>query len=407
MNNAHVTGSFKLMKSLNRTLVLNIIRKDGPISRAEIAKRTNLTPPTVTNIVNELFETGIIKESQMGQSSGGRKPILLTIEPTSHYVIGIDVGVHKVKVVLADLNASITNETITKIKQGITEAEFMQLLIENVYTMLDQANVSKEKIVGIGVGMHGMVDHIHGVALYAPNLQLKNIPIKQTLEAEFSLPVTVENDAKALALGEKWFGYGADIENMVCINVGIGIGSGIILQNKLFHGKDGIAGEIGHTVIDENGPMCTCGNKGCLQTFSAGEAIRTRALEGINKGKATAIVEIVQGNLDKVDGEVVFKAAKAGDAFAKEVLTESGKYLGMSIANLINVLNPELVVLSGGVSRAGDFLLQPIRSIVEKRVLTPSAKDTTICLSKLGQQGTVIGAVTLVLAEMFVPDVNA
>lgn len=403
MANTNIAGSFKLMKSLNRTLILNIIRRDGPISRAEIAKQAKLTPPTVTNIVHELLESQLVKEREMGVSTGGRKPILLTINAESFYVIGVDVGIRQLRVVIADLNATITNKIEEPIPDGIGKKEFVKLLIDQVGGIIQHANLTKEKIIGIGIGMHGVVDATEGVALYAPNFDLKNVPIKATLEREFQLPVKVENDAKALALGENWFGYGVNVQNMVCLNIGNGIGAGIIIDDKLFNGKNGIAGEIGHTAIDLNGPKCSCGNHGCLQALAAGDAIRERALKEINSGRKSSIAELVNGDMDRVDGKVVHQAAIHGDELAIEVLKQSGRYLGIGIANLINLLNPELVVISGGVSKAGKFILDPIKTVVWERVLNQAAKQTDIVQSKLGDQGTVIGALTLVLAELFIP----
>lgn len=403
MANTNIAGSFKLMKSLNRTLILNIIRKDGPISRAEIAKLAKLTPPTVTNIVQELLGTRLVKEREMGASTGGRKPILLTVNAESFYVIGLDVGIRHLRIVAADLNAAIKNEIDVVIPDGVKKEELLQLLIDQIHVMINKENISKAQIIGIGIGMHGVVDAKEGIALYAPNLDLKDIPIKAALEKEFQLPVKVENDAKALALGEKWFGYGINLQNMICLNVGNGIGAGIIIDGKLFNGKNGIAGEIGHTAIDLNGPKCSCGNYGCLQALAAGDAIREQALTKINRGKKSKIVELVNGNLAKIDGKIVYGAAILGDELAKEVLQQSGRYLGVGIANLINVMNPELVVISGGVSKAGQFILEPIRAIVAARVLNEDAKKTDIFISKLGDHGTVIGALTLVLAELFIP----
>ncbi|MEC1903555.1 ROK family transcriptional regulator [Priestia megaterium] len=404
MTSTNIAGSFKLMKSLNRTLILNIIRKDGPISRAEIAKIAKLTPPTVTNIVHELLEAQLVKESEMGVSTGGRKPILLTINAESFYVIGLDVGIHKIRAVAADLNAVIKNEQVVTIQKGIGKEELIQLLIKQVNEMMQNTNLSKDKIIGIGVGMHGVVDSKEGVALYAPNFGLKNIPIKDRLEEVFQLPVKVENDAKVLALGEKWFGYGINIQNMVCLNVGIGIGAGIIIDDKLFNGKNGIAGEIGHTAIDLNGPKCSCGNYGCLQALSSGDAIREHMLKEINLGRKTKVVELVQGELEMIEGKIIHEAAILGDELAREVLTKSGRYLGVGIANLINVMNPDLVVISGGVSKAGHYILDPIKEVVADRVLNEEAKKTNVLQSKLGDHGTAIGAITLVLADLFIPE---
>ncbi|WP_078553063.1 ROK family transcriptional regulator [Bacillus alkalicellulosilyticus] len=402
MTNHQIIGSFKWMKSINRSLILNMIRKEGPISRAEIAKRSKLSPPTVTNLVNELLETRMIKEGKIGVSSGGRKPILLSINPSSHYVIGVDVGIHKVTVVITDLEATIIDERVFPLAEKMSNEQFLQLLIKGIAEIISSSDLPIDMFIGIGVAMHGIVDYLDGVAVYAPNFQLRNIPIKDVLEAEFKVSVKVENDGRALALAENWFGSAVGVGNIVCVNVGIGVGSGIIMNGRLVHGSHGIAGEIGHTVIEKNGPKCSCGNNGCLQALSAGTAIKERALAEITNGSATTIVKLAEGDLPKIDGKTVYLAAKGGDKVAIEILRTSGMYLGMGIANLINLLNPELIVLSGGVSRAGDFIVKPIKDEVKQRVLTEQATQTKIIVSTLGKYGTVIGAVTLVLKDIFV-----
>lgn len=404
VTNSPIAGSFQLMKSINRTLILNTIRKENLISRADIAKKTKLTPPTVTNLVNELLEANLVKESEMGVSKGGRKPILLSINSTGFYVIGVDVGVQNLRIVMTDLSANIIEEIVAPLVIGFTKEELIQAIKENIHYVIKISKINKVKIIGVGVGMHGIVDHKKGIAIYAPNLHLKNIALKEELEKEFQLPVKVENDAKALALGENWFGYGLDVDHMVCINVGIGVGAGIIFKDKLFHGLNGIAGEIGHTLVDLNGPLCSCGNYGCLQTLCAGEAIRNFAIKEIDLGRETVILELVKNNKNDIEAKTVHEAAKHGDELAVEILEKSGRFLGVGIANLINSLNPELVVLSGGISKAENFILEPVKNEVQKRVLTDEAKRTPILISNLGDRGTVIGAVTLVLSELFIPE---
>lgn len=389
------------MKSLNRSLILNTIRSKGPISRADIAKQTKLTPPSITNIVNELLETNLIKESETGVSKGGRRPILLTINWTSHYVIGIDIGVHKIRFVLTDLKADIVEKAYVKLPSRLTETELVRILKENISEMMKQSNIPVSKMIGIGIGMHGIVDSEKGVSLYAPTLNLKHIPLKAELQEEFQLPVKVENDAKTLALGEKWFGQGFDTENLVSINVGRGIGAGIILNNQIYHGDDHIAGEIGHIVIDIDGPKCSCGNYGCLQTMAGGTALTEYVLKEIALGRKTTILDEAEGKLEKINGEIIYEAALKKDSLALEAFEKNGRYLGIGVANLIHFMNPSLIVIGGGVSKAGNLLLDPVRNLVKQRGLTDGAKDTQIVASKLGEHGTAIGAITLILADLF------
>ncbi|WP_245712415.1 ROK family transcriptional regulator [Anaerobacillus alkalilacustris] len=402
MSSSQLTGSFKLMKSMNRSVILHLIRKHKQISRAEIAKKAHLTPPTVTNIVNELLEVGLVKESKVGESKGGRKPILLSMNSKSFYVVGLDIGGQKIRGVLTDLNAEVEESVSINFQKGLSKEDLLSNIKNVITSLIANSKVEKTKLLGIGIGMHGMVDHHQGVALFAPNLQLTNIPLKKELEEEFDLPVYVENDARAFALGEAWFGNGYGFENLVCINVGIGIGAGIVMNGQLYHGKNNIAGEIGHTIVDINGTKCTCGNYGCLETVASGRALVEKAKEELSNGKSSLLQDVV--NKDEITGELIFQYAQKGDIVAKDILVQTGKSLGVGILNLVNFINPERVIIGGGVSKAGSYILDPIQSLIASRALTEDARKTEIVPSKLGNYATSIGAVTLVLFDLFSAD---
>jgi N-acetylglucosamine repressor len=390
-----------LMKSLNRSLILNIIREKGPISRAEIAKITKLTPPTVSNLVKELLESKLVIESDLGESQGGRKPTMLVINAKEFYIIGIDVGTETLKGVIADLNANIVTKKSVPISRPITNEGFIKLMKSCIRQLLEEGNIEYDKYIGIGIGMHGVVDVDTGTSLFAPNLQLRHIPLKEELEKEFNMLVKVENDARAMALGESWFGNGNGADDIVCVNVGSGIGAGVILNGKLFHGEHFISGEIGHMMIDIDGPKCNCGNYGCLQAFASGPAIAERAKREILLGKESLITEMVNGDLDTIDGKIVYDAALNGDALSIDILSEAGRYLGIGLTNIIHILNPKKIIIGGGVANANGFVLESVKETIQKRCLTQSAKQTEILLSKLGADATAIGAVTLILQELF------
>jgi glucokinase-like ROK family protein len=399
----HLTGSFQLMKSLNRSLILNIIRTSGAISRSEIAKQTGLTPPTVTNIVSELLSEELVLESRPGSSNGGRKPILLTINSDSRYIIGVDVGVKKVRLALTNLNANVLQRKLLPMPNThtLTKERFLDFLQQAIDTFLTENLTQKKKIIGIGVAMHGIVDHEQGVAIHAPTLKLEHVFVKKVLEQAFNLPVRVENDAKALALGENWFGAGRGVDHFVCLNVGEGIGGGIILNDHLFHGNNSLAGEIGHTRIDINGPKCSCGNNGCFQTLASGQAVKERALSYIKEGKKTSLVAEAGENLKALDGQLIFKCAEEGDEIAQQVLKETGTFLGFGLLNIIHFLNPSMVIIGGGVSKSGKWILEPAKGVIQSHALSDEAGKTTIVVSELGDEGSLIGACTLVLSELF------
>ncbi|MED1564190.1 ROK family transcriptional regulator [Alkalihalobacillus alcalophilus ATCC 27647 = CGMCC 1.3604] len=397
------TGSFQGMKLLNKSTILNTIRLHSPISRAEIAKKTKLTPATVTNIVTELINENLVCESKVGTSQGGRKPILLTINNRDSFIVGVDVGGHTVRAVVTNLSATIQARDEITLPSPLTKDELLKQIVLVIQAVMTKSKINKDKIIGIGIGMHGVVDHLEGIAIFAPNFQLRQIPIKKHLEAQFQIPVYVENDVRAFTLGETWFGNGKGIDNLICINIGVGIGAGIILNDQLFHGQNGIAGEIGHVIVDINGRKCSCGSYGCLQTIAGGEVLRERALESEQNQE---LLKKAHNDPNAINGALIYQCAKEGDPLSLQLLADTGRYIGVGVINLIHLINPTRIIIGGGVAKAGDYVLAPLREVVKERALTAQARETEILQSKLGDDGTMIGAATLVLKHLFNPHIT-
>lgn len=384
-------GTFQLMKSVNKSIILNKVRTSEPISRAQIAKETSLTPPTVSTIVKELIEQGLLRESTLGHSSGGRKPTMLHINHSSLYVIGIDAGPETIKGVLTDLSGEILQRTSNPLNKPITNDQFLSILKDNINTILKSTEISHDQIIGIGIAMHGVVDVETGTSLVAPILNLRNIPIKDALEKEFNLTIKVENDARAMALGESWFGGHGETESMVAVNIGRGVGAGVVMNGKLYHGAQGIAGEFGHMTIDMNGSTCECGNRGCFQTFVSGAAIAERAEKQVNKSKGS------------LTGKEVYESAQKGNPISRAVLHDTGVIIGIGLTNLIHLLNPQKIVLGGGVMKSKEFIMPAILETIQQRVLTSEARKTEVIVTQLGDGATLLGAASLLLVELFNP----
>ncbi len=256
-------------------------------------------------------------------------------------------------------------------------------------------------VIGIGVGMHGAVDVERGIGLYAPLLHLTEIPLKADLEKEFDVLLKVDNDVRALAFGEYWFCEESRDKNMVTVNIGHGVGAGIVLNGQLFHGEHDLAGEIGHMTIDLAGRPCSCGNNGCWQTLVAGPAIAEAAVREITLGKDSIIRDLANGELGEIEGETVYEAALQGDPLAIDILHKTGEYIGIGLTNLIHMVNPAKIIIAGGVANAGEFMLDNIKETIARRGLTDQAKATEIVYSSRGIYGTAIGAASLVLADVF------
>jgi N-acetylglucosamine repressor len=386
-------GTFQLMKSVNKSIILNKIRTSESISRAQIAKETSLTPPTVSSIVKELIEQGLVRESMLGSSSGGRKPTMLHINKDAYYVIGVDAGPERVECILTDLAGEIIYRTSDLLPQHLTNKKFLFILQESIYKIIRSYQVEQSKIIGIGVAMHGVVDVEEGTSIVAPILNLGNIPIKATLEKEFNMTVKVENDARAMALGESWFGGHGDVDSMVAVNIGRGVGSGLVINGKLYHGAKGIAGEIGHMTIDINGEICACGNRGCLQTLVSGDAIAEKARKKSNEGISS----------DSLSGKDIYDMAQNGDQFCINLLKETGNIIGIGLTNVIHLINPSKIVLGGGVMNSEKYIMPGLLEMIQQKVLIKEAGQTEIVVTRLGHDATLLGAVSLLLVELFDP----
>jgi len=385
-------GSFQLMKSVNKSIVLNKIRTSAPISRAQIAKDTSLTPPTVSSIVKELLDEGLILERKSEESLGGRKPIMLHINERAYSIIGIDAGPEKIVGIISDLSGRVLYRYVESNVKSLNKEQFLSLLKKCIHQLIKDSKKEKDHFLGIGIAMHGVVDVEKGISLVTPNLGLKNIPIKEELEKEFNLEVKVENDARLMALGETWFGGHGNLESMIAVNLGRGVGGGIVIKGELYHGSTDLAGELGHMVIDLKGPICECGNKGCLQTFATGSAISKRAYEKMNARMDGSI---------KLTGRSVYELAKAGNDLYKDVLIETGKYIGIGLTNLIHLMNPKKIVLGGGVMNSQEYILPEIIKTVQAHALTKQASETDIVVTELGKDATILGAIAQFLVEIY------
>ncbi|WP_373471279.1 ROK family transcriptional regulator [Carnobacterium alterfunditum] len=385
-----VRGTFQLMKSANKSTILNKVRQYGPISRAEIAKETGITPPTVSSIIKELMVEKLVVESVLGESQGGRKPTMLLLNKNDHYVIGVDAGSDSIKVCVSDLVGTILVRSELPIYSHTTIENFLAVMIQAIELGIKDMGANGNKVIGIGIAMHGVVEVATGTSLYSANSGLRNVQIKEVLEKKFDRQVIVENNSRAMALGEYWFGdYGA-LESFAVINIGRGVGSGIIEDGKLRYGAQDIAGEIGHMTISLDGEKCSCGNQGCFETFVTGNAIVRRAKKKIPDAP------------DDLSGEKVYEYALKGQKAYQSVLEETGVLIGIGIVNLIHSVNPEKIVLGGGVMKSHEFLMPSILATIQQRALTEKArKNTIINLSRIGDDVTVLGAAALVLKRLF------
>ena len=309
--------------------------------------------------------------------------------------IGIDVGGTNIKIALVDDKGHIiySNSIPTRAEMGYEYT--INNMKESIHELIKENNIDPKTIEGIGFGFPGQIDCQKGIVKLAPNIPgWVDVPIAEIMEKEFGIPTRVDNDVRCAALGELNYGAGIGCENLICITVGTGIGSGLVVNGKLVRGASNAAGELGHIKLDiQNGPLCGCGDKGCLEAFASGPSIVAMAEEYIKGGKSTKYRELAN---PEITPYIVSEAAKQGDPVAKQIFTIVGEYIGAGLASVVNLLNPEKIIIGGGVAAAGDILMTPIKETLVKRAMPISGAAVEIIPAQLGNSAGVIGASILI-----------
>ncbi len=314
----------------------------------------------------------------------------------SQVAIGVDLGGTKILTAVVTPRGDVVHQHRRPTPQ-LGPPAVVEAIADSVASVLAGSGLTADLVRGVGVGAPGPLDPRRGVVFQPPNLAgWSDVPLADLLVRRLKLRVHVENDANAAALGEWWVGAGRGVDDLVYITVGTGVGGGIILGARLIHGVSGTAGEIGHMTIDLHGPPCPCGSSGCLEVLASGPAIVRMAREAIGAGRPTAIVELAGGDLEAVTAETVADAARRGDVLARELFDRAGNYLGVGVANLLNLLNPARVVIGGGVSEAGEFFLEPVRRTARACAFDRPARDAEIIPTALGVEVGAIGVAAVV-----------
>jgi len=310
------------------------------------------------------------------------------------YHLGVDLGGTTIAAALLDAEGHIIQETLIPTLAQEGHEAVIARMAELIQRVISEAGVDLADVGSIGIGVPGVLDIEKGLTLFLPNLPgtWPRVPLALRIKQAVGLPTFLLNDVRAFTLGEKTYGAGRNVDNMVCLAIGTGIGGGIVVNGQLYLGLDGTAGEVGHQIIDMYGPPCGCGSHGCLEAFASGPAIATMAVRAIKQGLTTIIGQLVDYDLNRITPEVVCQAAKRGDRVAIDIFERAGFYLGVGIANLITILSPQMVVIGGGVAQAGELLFAPIRRTVAERVRVTPLEKVKIVPAELGRVAGVVGA---------------
>lgn len=371
--------SRKELADHNRSRVFNVIHRKGPINRSEIAKRLGLSIPTIMKIVADFMDEGVVHEEGKGGSTGGTRPVLYNITKDAYYCIGLDIGRSNMNTVITNLKGEIVSNRLISVRDIKEPEDFVNSMIEEIEVIIKNSNIPSDKILGIGIGVPGIIDIEEGIIIYSPNFNWKNVDIITPIGERFDCQIIIENSNRTMALGEQWFGIGKNAEIILCVNIGQGIGGAILTGDEIYYGDRGASGEIGHMVLEKNGPICECGNYGCLQALSSGDAIAKK--------------------MNKKEAKEVFELAKEGDPQANKTIDDAIEYLGIGIASSINILDPELVILSGGIMRSSEFFKNKLLKSIDRHRMKYSGRNVKITKSSLEDNASALGAVVLLLKQ--------
>ncbi|PKO01288.1 MAG: ROK family protein [Chloroflexi bacterium HGW-Chloroflexi-4] len=384
-------GNRDLIRSINRSILLNVIKTEGEISRVALAHKTGLSAATVTTITGHLIQEGLVFEKATGDSTGGRPPIMLALNPRGGFVIGIKLMEGKAVGAITDLNASILAKDAIELPdtQVNTSVDTLATLVNR---LVQQGGIKKKQLMGVGIGLAGVVDFAQGIVKQNPIFGWKNVNLRELLETRMRVPVYIDNDVNTLTLGEKWLEPGKPEDDFIVITLGRGIGMGIVINGQIYRGKGGGAGEFGHIMVDPNGPRCDCGRQGCLETLLSDRALIAEAQQKVSP--------------DVRDLDDLIARMKAGDQNAALIFTRAGNLLGQQVANLVNLFDPKLIIISGEGIRMGDVFFSAVRSTFTEGVMPGLAEDTEIRVNSWGDDIWALGAASLVIAEIFISPIQ-
>src|SRR3984893_12728534 len=390
-----------IIRNINRFDVLQTIRlHDNQISRSELSDLTGLSQATISSIVGHLIGEGALIEDDaygLGARGRGRPLVMLRLNPEYTHVVGVKIATHQIVFSVTDFVGNVAaSDNIPLEPLKLTPAQLIAFVVRGVRACLKKASKTIGDVSGIGVGLPGFVDSHRGIAFWSPVFASPDVNFREMLQAKFDVPVFVENDANLVTLAEHWFGMANGLEYAVVITIEHGTGSGLIFNGKLYRGAQGLAAEFGHTKLVFDGPLCQCGERGCMETHTAAFAILHEA--------AKAGFRIPKRPLDYNERSMLIQAivakAEAGDKSMQQIFEQMGRYLGLGIANLVNLLNPQRVVICQGSIRCAHLFEESLRSVAEQMVIPPLKKDLEIVIHYWGDEVWARGAASLVLLEL-------
>jgi N-acetylglucosamine repressor len=379
-------GSRSLLRDLNVSLLIELVRRAGTVSRADLARQSRLSAPTVSNIVDKLIKRGIFNEVSLAPSSGGRPPVLLSIDPKAGYLIGIKLRADGLTTVVCDLDAQVVASRETEASFVGNPAAAILAIEQAVLRVLRDAVVPQSKVLGVGIGLPGIIDTDRGICNFSHLLWWRDVDLAGPLRKRLGLSIWVDNDVNTLAVAEKWAGDALDARDFVTLSVGRGVGLGIVIDRSLYRGANGAAGEFGHIIVEPGGAKCECGRFGCLEAIVGEGALRRNVGEQLGR--------------DLTRSELI-SLIRNGDSVAMAVVENAGRRLGQAVANMMTLLNPELLIICGEGTEFGATFLDPIVAAVREQTFGDLGRTVDVKVQLWGNEAWAVGAATQVLRESF------
>ncbi len=392
-------SNIEYKKIHQKNAIIEYLYKMGPTSNPDIARYTKMSSPTITKLVQELIDLGIIIDMGVGESIGGRKPNLFGINPNARYIVGVDIDCRMVKLGIFNLANEAVSEIVTYFGNVKDKNKMFTELFSRLDDLLENSHLNKEAFLGIGVSIPGLINSKTGQTY--KDVRIDEKTLEELFRDHYKLPVIMDSDSRVMAIGEQAFGFAKNKKDVLCLNICDGIGLGMILNGSVYHGKSGLAGEFGHINVVKDGNLCTCGKYGCLETVASGTALIEQAQQGIKKGNASLISEIVNDNLDDIHVSDIIEAVNKGDIFAIEIINKLGHFLGEAMASLVHIFNPEMIIIGGKVALAEDYLINPIQNTLNKYTISHIKKDTIVVTSELEERVKLLGSVAMVMNQVF------
>lgn len=386
-------------KEINRAQLFEILKQARIISRSSLAEQTRLSRATIATIADELVQAGIAREVGLAKSTGGRPSMLLEFNPDVACTLGAVMNDRQWSVVLTNFDGRVLDRQATHVVDDSPQAVVKAL--KEAAALIFARSKGLRILPAIGVGTPGLVDTNTGVVQSDVLAGWGDIPLRAMIEESLGLKAFIANRSKVGALAELWYGPEREIKNLIYVAIGTGVAAGIVYQGELFIGSNSSAGELGHMTILPDGPLCPCGNQGCLQQLVSGPAIANLARQRLRQDANSLLTALAPNRIEQITAHMVFEAAARGDSLALEIVTQVASYLGIAIANMINVLNPQKVVLGGPVGQAAEVMLAPLRAEVRRRAMSYPLSIATIDTSTLGPDAGALGAAVLVLQHSY------